>query len=1213
MAAGAESAERPLEQDDERTLATSPSPGVIATGYAPIEELVESPAPPSSQPARVERLARLGGARAEFAAHLGRRVGELTSVLGMLEQEPSSARLRDDLRRRIHALATGARLLRFTRLSEELTATEQRLETLAREGSLARASLGEVRETLERAPGLAWQGDEGTRSIELSASVMPPPVSTTSSPTSLTSPTGAPGEAPQSAASKAWRGPAPTPSPATPSLGPTQGSRAAQLGTPNVTAPSVSAPPSPTVALTTLVVGSAGMGRMLTGTGDPSTSDFEVEETLDATTAIDLTRALAPDVIVLDASLPGAEALCRTLADDPLTESTPIVVVGSFERPQDSAAFVASGVARVLTTPVSPDQLRRAVLQAASTYVRREVHREPLGEVTLDELGAKLAEELRRGLCDAAEARHRNVRVELGDGHAVLAALWSAVARVRELVTIESKGNVRFAPSGPEGALPLALGESRDPRGRGPATPRTGGELALDVKLEGMTALVADDDPAVCWFLSGLLRSRGVRVFEATDGARALSLATAVMPDLVLTDILMPHVDGFSLCRTLRRDVVLRDVPIILLSWKEDLLARVRELGADADGYLKKESSGALIEQRVRELLRPRARVAQRLATPGEVRGRLDGMTAHALLGLVAKTRPTSILTVRDAVFLYEIELSEGRPVRASRTDVRGSFERGPGVLAGLLGVGAGRFSVIDPEPSPLSVEPELVGSLDEQLRPLVARARGAQRLLAGAEIVRASEVGFDKARLRPYLDTSPEPARSLLARLAVGSSPSDMVSRGEISPRLFEDVLADVAARGLVTRVLDTSGVDRLPDAVAEELELLVTKGASALRRLDALPTLTTRAAPGGELDALFEPSALPPELDLAPGEPASDRASAAPSPVTDEAEARLLDDADVLADPSVAPPAVASAQGAAPSKLARAPEEPLEPSAPAPVVASSGRVRTLEPPLVPKLVSLGSLSPPPVIESAPSTPEPSGALESAVERPSRAQGSSTNAASDHSSAGDRSPRAPERKRVEPRVEEPTPTPRRVRGPSAYAPPPPPQASKTRPLLWVVAAAAGLVFAVGARMARDRDLRPVAPAAAADTAQPAALDTAAPAQEPPTAAEPAPAQAAPNEPTLADPGDTAESPVLPTDIVPKPEDKVPAGHGQLELAGGPHDVFVVDGKEVGKGPLARVALPPKKGAYEVRVKQHDRVRVRYASVREGRVTRLRVAPPWQR
>src|SRR5439155_26419838 len=127
----------------------------------------------------------------------------------------------------------------------------------------------------------------------------------------------------------------------------------------------------------------------------------------------------------------------------------------------------------------------------------------------------------------------------------------------------------------------------------------------------------------VTWFLAGVLRAAGATVRELHDGVRALAAAYETGPDLVISDLLMPGLDGFALCRTLKRDVVLRDVPVLLLSWKEDLLQRVREIGADADGYLRKEASAAAIVQRAREVLRPRHRVGVRLESQGEVRGRL--------------------------------------------------------------------------------------------------------------------------------------------------------------------------------------------------------------------------------------------------------------------------------------------------------------------------------------------------------------------------------------------------------------------------------------------------------------------------------------------------------------------------------------------------------------------------------------------------------------
>src|SRR5689334_17154708 len=108
---------------------------------------------------------QLGGARADFVANLGRRRAEITGALDLLRDSPASSRHRDDLRRRIHALAAGARLLRFTALSEELRMVEEQLErTTAEHGTLSMAELDYVAEVLSRMTRLAW-GEGASRQV----------------------------------------------------------------------------------------------------------------------------------------------------------------------------------------------------------------------------------------------------------------------------------------------------------------------------------------------------------------------------------------------------------------------------------------------------------------------------------------------------------------------------------------------------------------------------------------------------------------------------------------------------------------------------------------------------------------------------------------------------------------------------------------------------------------------------------------------------------------------------------------------------------------------------------------------------------------------------------------------------------------------------------------------------------------------------------------
>src|SRR5260221_11711427 len=82
------------------------------------------------------RAARIGSARADFVGSLGRRVGELRTILNGLEQDPGSPRLRDDLRRRVHALSAGARLLRFAGIATALAGSVPMSQTAGAVGGL---------------------------------------------------------------------------------------------------------------------------------------------------------------------------------------------------------------------------------------------------------------------------------------------------------------------------------------------------------------------------------------------------------------------------------------------------------------------------------------------------------------------------------------------------------------------------------------------------------------------------------------------------------------------------------------------------------------------------------------------------------------------------------------------------------------------------------------------------------------------------------------------------------------------------------------------------------------------------------------------------------------------------------------------------------------------------------------------------------------------
>src|SRR6185369_4280397 len=469
----------------------------------------------------------------------------------------------------------------------------------------------------------------------------------------------------------------------------------------------------------------------------------------------------------------------------------------------------------------SAETLHRTVVELRALSAEPRAGRDPLGELSVAALADRISLEVRRGLLDAVEPSARGTSVGFGDGTDVLAAVWGAVARVRELVTMRSSGAVRFDPTGPEGALPIAAWSAEERRAGERSVGGSEVRLGDSVSLQGRRIVIADDDPAVVWFMSDLLKALGVEVLEAHDGARALALTYDAWPDLVVSDVLMPKLDGFSLCHEIKRDVAVRDVPVILLSWKEDLLQRVRELGASADGYLRKEAAAATVAERLREVLRPRARVEQRIASGGEVRGRLDGLTPRLVLELACRAQRDVRVSIRDASFLYEVQVRAGAPRTAIRSSNDGSFERGEGVLSMLLGVSAGRF-VIEPDDS--QCRAELSGSLHEQLAAPVARARAAQRALSEGALASVTRVAFDAARVGGYLECTPEPAQSLLRELIAGASPRDLLTTGRAPARLLEAVLSDFARRGGILLVETAGGIEdisqtRVPPSAAPNL----------------------------------------------------------------------------------------------------------------------------------------------------------------------------------------------------------------------------------------------------------------------------------------------------------------------------------------------------------------------------------------------------------
>ena len=144
---------------------------------------------------------------------------------------------------------------------------------------------------------------------------------------------------------------------------------------------------------------------------------------------------------------------------------------------------------------------------------------------------------------------------------------------------------------------------------------------------EASRVLVVDDEPQITRVLRTVLSSQGYQVRTASEGESALTSFTEWRPELVITDLYMPHMDGIELCRRIR---AMSNVPIIVLSVKGEERTKVEALDSGADDYVTKPFGIDELLARVRAALRRGAGDSDLVSfEAGDFRVDLEGRRVH--------------------------------------------------------------------------------------------------------------------------------------------------------------------------------------------------------------------------------------------------------------------------------------------------------------------------------------------------------------------------------------------------------------------------------------------------------------------------------------------------------------------------------------------------------------------------------------------------------
>ena len=128
-------------------------------------------------------------------------------------------------------------------------------------------------------------------------------------------------------------------------------------------------------------------------------------------------------------------------------------------------------------------------------------------------------------------------------------------------------------------------------------------------KREQDKVLVVDDNQEILDYLSSLLMEEGYDVQKATDGLQALNFTNRELPDLIVSDVMMPKLDGITLCSKVKSNINTSHIPVILLTARTSTVYEVNGLQTGADDYIKKPFDPSVVKTRVSSILENRRKL----------------------------------------------------------------------------------------------------------------------------------------------------------------------------------------------------------------------------------------------------------------------------------------------------------------------------------------------------------------------------------------------------------------------------------------------------------------------------------------------------------------------------------------------------------------------------------------------------------------------------
>lgn len=388
---------------------------------------------------------------------------------------------------------------------------------------------------------------------------------------------------------------------------------------------------------------------------------YGVVSTGDPTAAVDLVRRETPDLILCDIAMPGMDgyAVLKALQADPETAQYPVVFLTAHREFTERVQAFRFGVVDYMTKPFTREVLLRRVERVLQSLQKRPGHVAASGrEGAVDSLLGEVRKEARTGI----------IRVEGEAGETRVVVKAGEIVEKSGPLAPGTAAKAEFQELDPTREQIVAGGEATKLPGDAAALP------SFDTVPEVLrTVLVVDDNRVFRTFLRQLLSGQGFTVHEAADGEEGLKLALERRPWLILTDVSMPRMDGFELCRRVRSHTLVRHTPLIFLSGWDDYKERYRGMEAGADEYLSKETPVRELLIRIHLILKRFSDAGGRGRTGAGMEGRLDLVGPTGALQMCHLGRFTGVLTVRSGNRTLHARFREGDLVGADAEGAAGA------------------------------------------------------------------------------------------------------------------------------------------------------------------------------------------------------------------------------------------------------------------------------------------------------------------------------------------------------------------------------------------------------------------------------------------------------------------------------------------------------------------------------------------------------------